>query len=81
MRSDVPFAALEKYFRGSPPEEPERFYRLTREGNWLRRSRDATFLKVRKKSIVSHAHVSYRNAGATGRGFSTPVSAGLGGTN
>jgi len=62
MRDDVVSAAdLIKYFRGNPPEEPERFYRLTREGNWLRRTREAAkFLEVRRKRVVSHAAVRYR---------------------
>jgi hypothetical protein len=65
MASDVPSEALAKYFRGNPPEEPERFYRLTREGNWLRRSEGATFLAVSRRKIASHARVRYRAVRAT----------------
>jgi hypothetical protein len=67
MERDVSLQALAKFFRGSPPEEPERFYRLTREGNWLRGTRAATSLEVSAKKIVSHARVRYRAVFSTAR--------------
>jgi hypothetical protein len=45
-------AALVKIFRGEPPEQPERFYRLTRDGHWLRRSRNLQFLEVKNTRMV-----------------------------
>jgi hypothetical protein len=64
MARDVSLEALVKFFRGNPPEEPRRFYRLKRDGNWLRGSEEATILDVSNKRIASHARVRYR-AGRT----------------
>jgi len=56
----VPSADLAKIFRGNPPDEPERFYRLTRDGHWLRRSNGNTFLEVKTERILSRGRAPRR---------------------
>ncbi len=41
---------LVKIFRGSPPDQPARFYKLTREGQWLRGSHGWIFQAVKTAS-------------------------------
>jgi len=52
-------ADLVEIFRGNPPEEPERFYRLTRDGDLLRRAGGIGFQKVKRMRVFSGVR-SYR---------------------
>jgi hypothetical protein len=46
-------ATLARLFRENPPFQPERFYKLTREGQWLRMADEATFSEVKPEQIVN----------------------------
>jgi hypothetical protein len=46
-------ATLARLFRENPPFQPKRFYKLTREGHWLRMSDGATFAEVKSWKMIS----------------------------
>jgi hypothetical protein len=59
MGGDVSPAELVKYFRGDPPDEPERIYRLTREGAWKRGGAAIKLLRFRNKHVAVHGRVRW----------------------
>ena len=45
-------ALLREFLRGTPPDEPQRFYKRTQAGEWLRSAGTQGFLKVKAGSMV-----------------------------
>jgi hypothetical protein len=45
-------ATLARLFRENPPFQPKRFYKLTRDGQWLRMADGSTFAEVKPRKIV-----------------------------
>lgn len=46
-------ATLARIFRENPPFQPKRFYKLTRDGQWLRMADGATFAEVKPRRLNS----------------------------
>jgi len=53
MSYSSPAAKLARLFRESPPFQPKRFYKLTRDGQWLRMADEAKFMQVKPERIVN----------------------------
>ena len=45
-------AVLARIFRADPPHQPGRFYRRTRDGQWLRGSSDLKFLGIKGDKLI-----------------------------
>jgi hypothetical protein len=46
-------AKLARLFRENPPFQPKRFYRLTRDGQWLRMADEAKFSEIKPATIIN----------------------------
>jgi hypothetical protein len=46
-------AKLARLFRESPRFQPKRFYRLTRDGQWLRMADEATYSAIKPSAIIN----------------------------
>ncbi len=56
-------ALLREILRGTPPEEPQRMYRRTRDGEWQRRRGAEGFRKVKAGILIGRiCHFNHRNS-------------------
>ncbi len=44
---------LARLFRENPPFQPKRFYKRTRDGQWLRMAGEASFSAVKAEKIIN----------------------------